>query len=62
LRWLSEARAREAYDCYLTYREGREGLTEMLDEFLEQERVQQPLHRYHFPDADARSISVPLAG
>ena len=34
LEWLSEARARQPFDAYLTNRTGENGLTEMFDEFL----------------------------
>jgi beta-lactamase superfamily II metal-dependent hydrolase len=60
LEWLSAARAAEPYDAYLTNREGEEGLTEVLDRFLQKEALAQPLHRYHFRQNDALSIAVEL--
>jgi hypothetical protein len=60
LEWLSAARAAEPYDAYLTNREGEEGLTQVLDRFLQKEALAQPLHRYHFRQNDALSIAVEL--
>lgn len=60
LEWLSAARAGQAYDAYLTNRQGEEGLTEVLDRFLQAESRSQPLHRYHFRRDDAPSIGVEL--
>jgi beta-lactamase superfamily II metal-dependent hydrolase len=61
LTWLSEARAREEYHVHLTYREGKEGLEEMLDRFLAREAEEEPRHHYHFRGERELSISVPLA-
>ncbi len=60
LTWLSQARAGEGYDVYMTNREGEKGLTAMLDSFLAEEAVEQPKHRYHF--CDGISIPINLAG
>ena len=57
LTWLSAARRDQAYDVYLTNRDGEEGLKKMFDRFLEAESAKQPLHRYHFRDANELSIS-----
>jgi beta-lactamase superfamily II metal-dependent hydrolase len=57
LTWLSAARRDQAYDVYLTNRDGEEGLKKMFDRFLKAESAQQPMHRYHFRDAAERSIS-----
>ena len=57
LTWLSAARRDQAYDVYLTNRDGEEGLKEMFDRFLKAESATQPMHRYHFRDTGERSIS-----
>jgi hypothetical protein len=58
LTWLSAARREQAYDVYLTNRDGEDGLKEMFDSFLAAESAAQPKHRYHFPDSGALSIST----
>ncbi len=60
LEWLSAARRDQACDVYLTNREGEDGLKEMFDAFLAAESAAQPLHRYHFRDSGALSISTAL--
>jgi beta-lactamase superfamily II metal-dependent hydrolase len=57
LTWLSAARRDQAYDVYLTNRDGEEGLKKMFDRFLEAESATQPMHCYHFRDTGERSIS-----
>lgn len=57
LTWLSTARRNQAYDVYLTNRDGEEGLKKMFDKFLKTESAKQPTHRYHFRDAGDLSIS-----
>ena len=58
LEWLSAARRDQAYDVYLTNRDGQDGLKEMFDGFLAAESATQPKHRYHFRDSGALSIST----
>lgn len=60
LRWLSAARHGEHYDVYMTNRNGEEGLTEALDEFLKTERSSEPEHCYHFRSESLPSIAVQL--
>jgi beta-lactamase superfamily II metal-dependent hydrolase len=60
LEWLSEARAGEAFDAYLTNRTADNGLTAMFDEFLADEAARQPRHKWHFREDPALSIPVDL--
>jgi beta-lactamase superfamily II metal-dependent hydrolase len=57
LKWLSAARRDQAYDVYLTNRDGEKGLKRMFDRFLAAESARQPKHRYHFRDPGKTSIS-----
>lgn len=62
LGWLSKARDREACDIYMTNRQlcnGGDDLTGWLDDFLAQEAMHQPSHRYHFrKDADLSIVAA----
>ncbi len=60
LEWLSDARAGQAFDAYLTNRTGDNGLTVMFDEFLTQEAARQPRHHWHFREDAALAIPVDL--
>jgi hypothetical protein len=60
LEWLSAARRGQPYEVFMTNREGSNGLTEMLTDFLEREAANEPRHTYHFRDAQALSIPVTL--
>jgi hypothetical protein len=60
LGWLSAARHGESIDVYMTNRQGSGGFTAMLDRFLAAEAAEEPAHRYHFREADALSIHVPI--
>ena len=60
LEWLSQARAGQAFDAYLTNRSGENGLTGMFDEFLADEAARQPLHNWHFREDAALAIPVDL--
>jgi hypothetical protein len=57
LTWLSAARPDQAYDVYLTNRDGEKGLKRMFDRFLKIESARQPKHRYHFREPGELSIS-----
>jgi hypothetical protein len=61
LGWLSAARAGKAYEAFLTYREGEEGLTAHLKKFLDKEKKNEPKHVYHFRDDKALGILVKVA-
>jgi beta-lactamase superfamily II metal-dependent hydrolase len=58
MHWLSQARTGETIDVYLTNRQGDDGLTEMFDKFLAEEKAKEPKHRYHFRTDPALSIMV----
>jgi beta-lactamase superfamily II metal-dependent hydrolase len=58
LDWLSEARHGETMSVYMTNRDGDDGLTEMLNDFLKEEAREEPEHAYVFRDKDESSITV----
>lgn len=62
MEWLSAARKNQSYTVYLTNRSlsgGKVDLTPALDRFLQQEGVEQPLHRYVFRENGMPSLIVP---
>jgi beta-lactamase superfamily II metal-dependent hydrolase len=61
LTWLSRARTGEPYHVYMTNRQlkdGQEDLTKGLDDFLDEEAANQPLHQYHFRRDNELSIAI----
>jgi beta-lactamase superfamily II metal-dependent hydrolase len=61
LTWLSQSRHNEACDIYMTNRTGFEGLTKMLQQFLAEERRNEPKHTFHFRKKDDHSIHVTIS-
>jgi len=61
LTWLSKARTGEPYHVYMTNRHLQDGdldLTKGLDDFLEDEAANQPIHQYHFREDNDLFIAV----
>jgi len=59
--WLSRARTGEPYHVYMTNRHLQDGdldLTKGLDDFLEDEAANQPIHQYHFREDNDLFIAV----
>jgi hypothetical protein len=60
LRAIAEARKGDAYDLWLTYREGEEDLTQNVADFLDELGKTNPAATVHFPEAGALSMTIEL--
>jgi Metallo-beta-lactamase superfamily len=60
LRMIAAARDGDAYDLWLTYRKGPEGLTKNVVDFLEELEQANPKATVHFPAEDELSITIEL--
>jgi hypothetical protein len=61
LRMIAAARGDDAYEIWLTYREGVKGLTQNVADFLEELEKAGSKAKVHFPEDGALSMTIPLA-
>jgi hypothetical protein len=61
LRMLAAARGDDAYDIWLTFREGKEGLTENLKTFEEEQKEAGRKSTIHYPEDGASSMTIDLS-
>lgn len=60
LQMIAAARGDDAYDLWLTYREGEEGLTQHIADFLSEQEQAGSKAKVHFPDEKALSMTIDL--
>jgi hypothetical protein len=61
LRMIAAARGEDAYEIWLTYREGVKGLTQNVANFLEELKTSGSKAEVHFPGDGKRSMTIELA-